>query len=52
MPGLVYSLMVSIAVYAFLGIVVLVLLYRHVVSVPMGAKDGASVPAGSEVAAG
>jgi cytochrome d ubiquinol oxidase subunit I len=52
MPGLVYSLMVSIAVYAFLGIVVLVLLYRHVVSVPMGAKDGASGPAGSEVAAG
>ena len=34
MPGLVWSLLMSIAVYLFLGCVVLVLLYRHVVSVP------------------
>jgi cytochrome bd ubiquinol oxidase subunit I len=50
MPGLVYSLMVSIAVYAFLGIVVVVLLYRHVVSVPMGASEDASLR-GAKVAA-
>jgi cytochrome bd ubiquinol oxidase subunit I len=36
MPGLVWSLLMCIAVYTFLGSVVLVLLYRHVVSVPLG----------------
>jgi hypothetical protein len=46
MPGLVYSLMTSLAVYAFLGSVVVVLLYRHVVSVPIGAHEGsATAPA-------
>jgi cytochrome bd ubiquinol oxidase subunit I len=36
MPGLVWSLLTSVAVYIFLGLVVLVLIYRHVVSVPIG----------------
>lgn len=39
MPGLVYSLLTCLVVYAFLGVVVAVLLYRHVVSVPLGASD-------------
>jgi cytochrome d ubiquinol oxidase subunit I len=43
MPGLVYSLLTCAAVYAFLGSVVALLLYRHVVSVPMGAGES-SVP--------
>lgn len=46
MPGLVVSLFVSIAVYLFLGAVVAVLLYRHVVSVPIGA--GGRGPSASE----
>jgi len=40
MPGLVYSLLTAAAVYAFLGSVVALLLYRHVVSVPIGASEG------------
>jgi cytochrome d ubiquinol oxidase subunit I len=44
MPGLVYSLLTCAAVYAFLGSVVAVLLYRHVVSVPMGAGGGSAPP--------
>jgi cytochrome d ubiquinol oxidase subunit I len=39
MPGLVWSLLTSLVVYAFLGVVVVVLLYRHVVSVPLGMTD-------------
>jgi cytochrome bd ubiquinol oxidase subunit I len=39
MPGLIWSLLMSIVVYAFLGSVVLVLLYRHVVSVPLGGQE-------------
>ena len=39
MPGLIWSLLTSIAVYVFLGSVVLVLLYRHVVSVPLHLRD-------------
>lgn len=39
MPGLIWSLLMSIAVYVFLGCVVLVLLYRHVVSVPQNQRD-------------
>jgi hypothetical protein len=37
-------LLTCAAVYAFLGSVVAVLLYRHVVSVPMGAGDGSAPP--------
>jgi cytochrome d ubiquinol oxidase subunit I len=44
MPGLVYSLLTSIAVYTFLGSVVALLLYRHVVSVPLGSSEGSSLP--------
>lgn len=44
MPGLVYSLLTCVAVYAFLGSVVAVLLYRHVVSVPMGSNESSSPP--------
>jgi cytochrome bd ubiquinol oxidase subunit I len=51
MPGLVYSLITSLAVYAFLGIVVVVLLYRHVVSVPIGAREEPSLSEGGKVAA-
>ncbi len=41
MPGLIWSLLASVAVYLFLGCVVLLLLYRHVVSVPIGtAREG------------
>ena len=36
MPGLWVSFLASVAVYLFLGSVVAVLLYLHVVSVPMG----------------
>lgn len=44
MPGLVWSLLMSIAVYVFLGSVVLVLLYRHVVSVPQNDRaEGAGL---------
>jgi cytochrome d ubiquinol oxidase subunit I len=39
MPGLWVSLVTSIAVYLFLGAVVAVLLYRHVVSVPLGQSE-------------
>ncbi len=43
MPGLLWSLLTSLAVYFFLGVVVLVLLYRHVISVPIGSdQDDAS----------
>jgi cytochrome bd ubiquinol oxidase subunit I len=44
MPGLFYSLLTCAAVYAFLGSVVAVLLYRHVVSVPMGGASEGSAP--------
>jgi len=47
MPGLVYSLLASLVVYAFLGVVVLVLLYRHVASVPLGTDSEAPAPAGT-----
>lgn len=47
MPGLVYSLLTCLAVYAFLGSVVALLLYRHVVSVPLGTNEtGAPGPSG------
>ena len=46
MPGLVWSLLTSLAVYLFLGLVVLVLIYRHVVSVPLG--YGAADPGESD----
>ena len=46
MPGLWVSFLASVAVYLFLGSVVAVLLYRHVVSVPMG-RGSASSPAPS-----
>jgi cytochrome bd ubiquinol oxidase subunit I len=39
MPGLWVSLLTSIVVYLFLGVVVAVLLYRHVVSVPLGKSE-------------
>jgi cytochrome d ubiquinol oxidase subunit I len=42
MPGLVYSLAASLVVYTFLGSVVLVLLYRHVASVPLGSSEAAT----------
>jgi cytochrome d ubiquinol oxidase subunit I len=51
MPGLVWSLLTCLVVYAFLGIVVVVLLYRHVVSVPIGARAAANVRDADEVAA-
>ena len=51
MPGLVYSLLTCVAVYAFLGSVVAVLLYRHVVSVPMGANAGDAPPPASDAGA-
>jgi cytochrome bd ubiquinol oxidase subunit I len=51
MPGLVWSLLTSVAVYLFLGIVVVVLLYRHVVSVPMGARGDALPPENGKVPA-
>jgi cytochrome d ubiquinol oxidase subunit I len=44
MPGLVWSLLMSIVVYVFLGCVVLVLLYRHVVSVPQHQRDEGNAP--------
>lgn len=42
MPGLWVSFLASVAVYLLLGSVVAVLLYRHVVSVPMGRGSGSS----------
>jgi cytochrome bd ubiquinol oxidase subunit I len=39
MPGLWVSLLISIAVYLFLGGVVALLLYRHVISVPLGQSE-------------
>jgi cytochrome d ubiquinol oxidase subunit I len=39
MPGLWVSLLTSIVVYLFLGVVVAVLLYRHVVNVPLGKSE-------------
>ncbi|HTV23587.1 MAG TPA: cytochrome ubiquinol oxidase subunit I [Polyangiaceae bacterium] len=51
MPGLVYSLLTSLTVYAFLGSVVAVLLYRHVVSVPIGASEGSAPPPATGFAA-
>jgi cytochrome d ubiquinol oxidase subunit I len=39
MPGLWVSLLTSIVVYLFLGAVVALLLYRHVVSVPLGKSE-------------
>ncbi|MET0412898.1 MAG: cytochrome ubiquinol oxidase subunit I [Polyangiaceae bacterium] len=39
MPGLWLSLLTSIVVYLFLGAVVAVLLYRHVVNVPLGKSE-------------
>lgn len=44
MPGLALSLAASVAVYLFLGTVVAVLLFRHVVSVPIGTGERPSAP--------
>lgn len=38
MPGLIWTLLASVLIYLFLGCVVAVLLYRHVVSVPLRAQ--------------
>jgi cytochrome d ubiquinol oxidase subunit I len=52
MPGLIWSLLTSLVVYGFLGVVVVVLLYRHVVSVPLGTKsDGRGLDDASKVPA-
>jgi cytochrome d ubiquinol oxidase subunit I len=40
-PGLQVSFFTSVAVYLFLGSVVALLLYRHVVSVPIGTRPEA-----------
>ena len=44
MPGLAWSLLMSVMVYLFLGSVVLVLLYRHVVSVPPSPQAALDTP--------
>lgn len=49
MPGLWVSFLASVALYLFLGSVVALLLYRHVVSVPMGrGSESAPAPSTSE----
>ena len=44
MPGLQVSFLASVAVYLFLGSVVALLLYRHVISVPMGLGGSSTAP--------